>query len=107
MLGISLEVILFGLGVGILIGLTGIGGGSLMTPLLIIVLGISPVVAIGTDLTYGAITKTLGGWRHLRKGTVDLPSPAGSATGASPGPSWGSSSSTASTRPTAKNSTRS
>jgi uncharacterized membrane protein YfcA len=72
MLGISLEVVLFGLGVGILIGLTGIGGGSLMTPLLIIVLGISPVVAVGTDLAYGAITKTMGGWRHLRKGTVDL-----------------------------------
>jgi uncharacterized membrane protein YfcA len=72
MLGISPEIVLFGLGVGILIGLTGIGGGSLMTPLLIIVLGIHPVVAVGTDLTYGAITKTLGGWRHLRKGTVDL-----------------------------------
>lgn len=72
MLGISPEIVLFGLGVGILIGLTGIGGGSLMTPLLIIVLGVTPVVAVGTDLTYGAITKTLGGWRHLRKGTVDL-----------------------------------
>jgi uncharacterized protein len=72
MLGISPEIVLFGLGVGILIGLTGIGGGSLMTPLLIIVLGIHPVVAVGTDLTYGAITKTLGGYRHLRKGTVDL-----------------------------------
>ncbi|HEU0250076.1 MAG TPA: sulfite exporter TauE/SafE family protein [Solirubrobacteraceae bacterium] len=72
MLGISPEIILFGLGVGILIGLTGIGGGSLMTPLLIIVLGIHPVVAVGTDLTYGAITKTLGGYKHLRKGTVDL-----------------------------------
>jgi uncharacterized protein len=72
MLGISLEIVLFGLGVGILIGLTGIGGGSLMTPLLIIVLGIHPVVAVGTDLMYGAITKTLGGYKHLRKGTVDL-----------------------------------
>jgi uncharacterized membrane protein YfcA len=72
MLGISPEIVLFGLGVGILVGLTGIGGGSLMTPLLIIVLGIHPVVAVGTDLTYGAITKTLGGYRHLRKGTVDL-----------------------------------
>src|SRR6202140_3480150 len=72
MLGISPEIVLFGLGVGILIGLTGIGGGSLMTPLLIIVLGVQPVVAIGTDLMYGAITKTLGGYRHLRKGTVDL-----------------------------------
>jgi uncharacterized membrane protein YfcA len=72
MLGISPEIALFGLGVGILIGLTGIGGGSLMTPLLIIVLGIHPVVAVGTDLMYGAITKTLGGYKHLRKGTVDL-----------------------------------
>jgi uncharacterized membrane protein YfcA len=43
-----------------------------MTPLLILVLGTKPVVAIGTDLAYAAITKTVGGWRHLRKGTVDL-----------------------------------
>lgn len=72
MLGIDPVIVLFGLGVGILIGLTGIGGGSLMTPLLIIVLGVQPVVAVGSDLAYGAVTKTLGGWRHLRKGTVDL-----------------------------------
>ncbi len=65
-------VIAFGLGVGILIGLTGIGGGSLMTPLLVLFAGVPPVVAIGTDLAYGAVTKTLGGWRHLKKGTVDL-----------------------------------
>ncbi len=65
-------VIVFGLGVGILIGLTGIGGGSLMTPLLVLFAGVPPVVAIGTDLAYGAVTKTLGGWRHWRKGTVDL-----------------------------------
>jgi uncharacterized protein len=65
-------VVLFGFGVGILVGLTGIGGGSLMTPLLIIVIGVKPVVAIGTDLAYGAITKTLGGWRHIKAGTVDL-----------------------------------
>jgi uncharacterized membrane protein YfcA len=65
-------VVVFGLGVGILVGLTGIGGGSLMTPLLIIVVGVKPVVAIGTDLAYGAVTKTVGGWRQLRAGTVDL-----------------------------------
>jgi len=65
-------VIAFGLGVGILIGLTGIGGGSLMTPLLVLFAGVPPVVAIGTDLAYGAVTKTLGGWRHWRRGTVDL-----------------------------------
>ncbi len=47
------------------------GGGSLMTPLLIVVFGIKPVTAVGTDLAYGAITKTLGGWRHLRLRTVD------------------------------------
>jgi uncharacterized membrane protein YfcA len=71
-LGLDPLVIAFGLGVGILIGLTGIGGGSLMTPLLIIVIGTNPSVAVGTDLAYGAITKTLGGWRHFRNGTVDL-----------------------------------
>ncbi len=71
-LGVDPLVIAFGLGVGILIGMTGIGGGSLMTPLLIIVIGTNPSVAVGTDLAYGAITKTLGGWRHFRNGTVDL-----------------------------------
>jgi uncharacterized protein len=65
-------IVLFGLGVGVLVGLTGVGGGSLMTPLLLIAGGYSPVVAIGTDLAYGAVTKTVGGWRHLRAGHVDL-----------------------------------
>jgi uncharacterized protein len=65
-------IVVFGLGVGILIGLTGVGGGSLMTPLLLITGGYSPVVAIGTDLAYGAVTKTVGGWRHLDAGHVDL-----------------------------------
>jgi uncharacterized membrane protein YfcA len=63
-------IVLFGLGVGLLVGITGMGGGSLMTPLLILVIGTKPVVAVGTDLAYGAVTKTLGGWRHFRKGTV-------------------------------------
>jgi uncharacterized protein len=65
-------IIVFGLGVGVLIGMTGIGGGSLMTPLLIIFAGIQPTVAIGTDLAYGAVTKTVGGWRHWRNHTVDF-----------------------------------
>jgi uncharacterized membrane protein YfcA len=65
-------LILFGFGVGVLVGTTGMGGGSLMTPLLILIFGIKPVVAIGTDLAYAAVTKTVGGWRHLRKGTVDM-----------------------------------
>lgn len=72
MLGIKPEVVLFGLAVGALIGLTGIGGGSLMTPLMIIVLGVSPVTAVGTDIAYSAVTKTFGGVNHLRKGMVDL-----------------------------------
>jgi uncharacterized protein len=70
-LGIHPEIVAFGLAVGILVGLTGIGGGSLMTPLMIIVLGVAPVTAVGTDLAYSAITKTFGGFNHMRKGTVD------------------------------------
>ena len=65
-------IVVFGLGVGVLIGLTGIGGGSLMTPLLVLVIGTKPIVAVGTDIAYGALTKTLGGWRHFRSGTVDM-----------------------------------
>ena len=78
-------VVAFGLGVGVLVGMTGIGGGSLMTPLLILAIGTKPVVAIGTDLAYGAITKTVGGWQHLRKGTVDLGLTGWMALGSAPG----------------------
>jgi uncharacterized membrane protein YfcA len=56
-----------------------------MTPLLILVLGIKPVVAIGTDLAYAAITKTLGGWRHMRQGNVDQRISAWLAVGSIPG----------------------
>jgi uncharacterized membrane protein YfcA len=69
----DLAIVLFGLGVGVLVGTTGMGGGSLMTPLLILVVGVKPVVAVGTDLAYAAVTKTVGGWRHLRNGTVNTP----------------------------------
>jgi uncharacterized membrane protein YfcA len=48
------------------------GGGSLMTPLLILVFGTAPVTAVGSDITYAAVTKTVGGWRHLRLKTVNL-----------------------------------
>ena len=78
-------IIVFGLGVGVLVGLTGIGGGSLMTPLLILAIGTQPVVAIGTDLAYGAVTKTVGGWRHLRQHTVDLRLSLCLAVGSAPG----------------------
>jgi uncharacterized protein len=65
-------IIVFGFGVGFLVGLTGMGGGSLMTPLLILVFGIKPVTAIGTDIFYAAITKMVGAWRHFKLGTVKL-----------------------------------
>lgn len=65
-------IIIFGLGIGTLVGMTGMGGGSLMTPLLILIFGVKPVTAIGTDIFYAAVTKTVGGWRHLRMGTVNV-----------------------------------
>jgi uncharacterized protein len=61
---------LSGLLIGGLVGLTGMGGGSLMTPLLVIAFGFSPTVAIGTDLMHGAIFKSVGAVRHRRLGTV-------------------------------------
>jgi uncharacterized protein len=69
---VDLALIGFGLGVGVLVGMTGIGGGSLMTPLLILVFGVKPVTAVGTDLAYAAITKTVGGYKHWRQETVDM-----------------------------------
>jgi uncharacterized membrane protein YfcA len=65
-------LIVFGLGVGFLVGMTGMGGGSLMTPLLILFVGTAPVTAVGSDIMYSAVTKTVGGWRHLRLKTVNL-----------------------------------
>jgi uncharacterized membrane protein YfcA len=53
-----------GFAVGMLVGLTGVGGGALMTPLLISSFGVAPQVAVGTDLLYASITKTAGSWRH-------------------------------------------
>jgi uncharacterized membrane protein YfcA len=69
---LDVALIGFGLGVGILVGMTGIGGGSLMTPLLILVFGVKPITAIGTDLAYAAVTKTVGGYKHWRQDTVDV-----------------------------------
>lgn len=68
----ELLMVLFGLGVGLLVGMTGVGGGSIMTPLLVVVAGVPPVGAIGTDLFYAAVTKTVGGVSHFHKSTVDL-----------------------------------
>lgn len=58
--------------VGLLVGLTGMGGGAVMTPFLISVVGISPVLAVGTDLIYSAATKIVGAWLHTRQQTVDF-----------------------------------
>jgi uncharacterized membrane protein YfcA len=63
-------LVVFGFGIGLLVGMTGMGGASLMTPLLILVFGISPVTAIGTDIFYAAVTKTVGGYQHLKLKTV-------------------------------------
>ena len=60
-----------GFGVGIIVGLTGVGGGSLMTPLLLSVFKLSPAVAIGTDLWFAALTKTSGWVAHARLGHVN------------------------------------
>jgi uncharacterized membrane protein YfcA len=60
-----------GFAVGAIVGLTGVGGGSLMTPLLVLVFGIHPSVAVGTDLLYAAITKAGGTLAHGLNGTVD------------------------------------
>jgi uncharacterized membrane protein YfcA len=60
-----------GLGVGLMVGLTGVGGGALMTPILVLLFGISPATAIGTDLWFAALTKMAGGALHHSRGTVD------------------------------------
>lgn len=62
---------LAGVLVGILVGLTGVGGGSLMTPLLVLLFGFHPATAVGTDLLYASATKLVGTGVHSRHGTVD------------------------------------
>ncbi len=64
---------LAGLLVGLLVGMTGMGGGSLMTPMLVLLFGFKPTVAIGTDIVHGAIFKSFGAVRHRQLGTVNLP----------------------------------
>ena len=64
------ELSVTGLLIGVLVGLTGMGGGSLMTPLLILMFGFKPTLAVGTDILHGAIFKTFGAVRHRRLGTV-------------------------------------
>src|SRR5580765_5548716 len=61
---------LTGLLIGSIVGLTGMGGGSLMTPILVILFGFQPTYAVGTDIVHGAIFKSFGAVRHRRLGTV-------------------------------------
>lgn len=62
---------LSGFAVGAIVGLTGVGGGSLMTPLLVLLFGVHPATAVGTDLLYAALTKASGTVAHGRKGHID------------------------------------
>jgi uncharacterized membrane protein YfcA len=62
---------LSGFFVGLLVGLTGVGGGSLMTPLLMLIFGIQATTAVGTALLYAAATKSGGTLVHHRRGTID------------------------------------
>jgi uncharacterized membrane protein YfcA len=66
------RLVLIGALVGLLVGLTGVGGSSLMAPLLILVVGLNPLAAVGTDLLYSGPTKLLGAIVHWRQGTVNL-----------------------------------
>src|ERR1700712_2019341 len=63
--------VLSGFAVGFLVGMTGVGGGSLMTPLLILLFKVHPVTAVGTDLIYASVTKTGGGIVHNFNKTID------------------------------------
>ena len=65
-----LTYIVSGFAVGLLVGMTGVGGGSLMTPLLTLLFGVPPSVAVGTDLAFASITKTAGTFTHRLRGTV-------------------------------------
>jgi len=68
---LDLLYILAGAAVGFVIGLTGVGGGSLMTPLLVLGFNVQPAIAVGTDLLYAAITKASGVWSHQKLKNID------------------------------------
>jgi hypothetical protein len=63
--------IVAGFGVGVMVGVTGVGGGALMMPILVLLFGVAPAAAVGTDLWFAAITKLAGGVVHHSKGSVD------------------------------------
>lgn len=63
--------VIAGLFVGVMVGMTGVGGGSLMAPILILLFGVAPTTAVGTDLWFASITKAVGGVVHHRHGGAD------------------------------------
>ncbi|GGX31848.1 sulfite exporter TauE/SafE family protein [Undibacterium squillarum] len=67
----TVTYVISGFAVGLLVGLTGVGGGSLMTPLLTLLFGVSPSVAVGTDLAFASITKSAGTLTHRLRNTVE------------------------------------
>lgn len=68
-----------------MVGMTGMGGGSLMTPLLVLLFGVKPTLAVGTDIAYQAVTKTVGGFKHFRLKTVNFGAVLWLALGSVPG----------------------
>ncbi|MEV6522236.1 sulfite exporter TauE/SafE family protein [Longispora sp. NPDC051575] len=62
-----------GLVVGLIVGLTGMGGGALMTPILVLFFGVPPLTAVSNDLVVSALMKPVGGWVHIRRRTVNWP----------------------------------
>jgi hypothetical protein len=70
---VTWQFIIAGAAVGLLVGMTGMGGGSLMTPMLILIFGFDPKTAVGTDILHGAIFKSFGAWRHRQLGNVHVP----------------------------------
>jgi uncharacterized membrane protein YfcA len=67
---VTWQLSITGLLIGLLVGMTGMGGGALLTPLLIFMFGFKPTLAVGTDILHGAVFKTFGAVRHRRLGTV-------------------------------------
>jgi uncharacterized membrane protein YfcA len=78
------QLIIAGLAVGLLVGMTGMGGGSLMTPMLILIFGFNPKTAVGTDILHGAIFKSFGAVRHRQLGNVHVPLAAWMLLGSAP-----------------------
>jgi uncharacterized protein len=80
-----MALLLMSFAVGLLTGLTSMGGAALMTPFLLLVVGVRPILAVGTDLVYGAVTRMVGAWMHFRHGTIDMRTVRHLACGSIPG----------------------